>query len=63
MFFYYKETTLRDSQKIENNTVESVVCDPPYGLKFMEKGWDSIGDGADQREWHQSMANRSISCS
>ena len=40
--------------KIENNTVESVVCDPPYGLKFMEKGWDSIGDGADQREWHRA---------
>ena len=22
------------------NSVDSVVCDPPYGLNFMGKGWD-----------------------
>lgn len=25
---------------IEANTVHAVVCDPPYGLSFMGKGWD-----------------------
>jgi len=40
--------------QILDNTVDSIVCDPPYGLKFMAKGWDSIGDGADQREWHRA---------
>src|SRR3990167_1192403 len=24
------------------NSVDSVVCDPPYGLEFMGKGWDKF---------------------
>lgn len=27
---------------LEANSVDSVVCDPPYGLGFMGKDWDSI---------------------
>lgn len=25
-------------------SIDSVVCDPPYGLEFMGKDWDKIGD-------------------
>lgn len=39
---------------LEDNSVDAVLCDPPYGLKFMNKGWDDIGDGSSQREWHRS---------
>ena len=38
-------------------SVDSVVCDPPYGLKFMqtkERTWDDLGEGASQREWHKA---------
>ena len=45
---------LESFAKIDNGTVYSIVCDPPYGLKFMAKDWDSIGEGADQREWHRA---------
>ena len=27
--------------KMEPNSVDSIVCDPPYGLEFMGKGWDN----------------------
>lgn len=25
---------------MEPNSVDSIVCDPPYGLTFLGKGWD-----------------------
>ena len=39
---------------LEDNSVDAVICDPPYGLKFMAKGWDDIGEGSQQREWHRA---------
>ena len=39
---------------LADNSVDAVICDPPYGLKFMAKGWDDIGEGSQQREWHRS---------
>ena len=39
---------------LEDNSVDSIICDPPYGLKFMSKGWDDIGVGSQQREWHRA---------
>ena len=39
---------------LEDNSVDAVLCDPPYGLKFMSKGWDDIGEGSQQREWHRA---------
>ena len=38
---------------LEDGSVDAVICDPPYGLKFMSKGWDDIGNGSQQREWHR----------
>jgi len=38
---------------LESNSVDSIISDPPYGLKFMSKGWDDIGEGSQQREWHR----------
>lgn len=39
---------------LEDNSVDAIICDPPYGLKFMSKGWDDIGNGSQQREWHRA---------
>ena len=39
---------------LEDNSVVAVICDPPYGIKFMSKGWDDIGEGSQQREWHRA---------
>lgn len=38
---------------LEDNSVDAIISDPPYGLKFMGKGWDNIGEGSQQREWHR----------
>jgi len=38
---------------LETNSADSIISDPPYGLKFMSKGWDDIGEGSLQREWHR----------
>lgn len=35
-------------------SVGTIVCDPPYGLRFMNRGWDDMGVGAQQREWHKA---------
>lgn len=37
---------------IETGSVGAIVTDPPYGLKFMNKEFDDLGEGAQQREWH-----------
>jgi DNA modification methylase len=39
-----------------NCWVDAVVCDPPYGLRFMGKEWDDAGDGPAQQEWHRRWA-------
>jgi DNA modification methylase len=33
-------------------SIGAVVCDPPYGLEFMGKEFDCLGDGASQQLWH-----------
>jgi hypothetical protein len=38
---------------LDDNSVDAIISDPPYGLKFMSKGWDDIGEGSQQREWHR----------
>jgi len=30
---------------IKPNSVDAIVCDPPYGLEFMGKEWDKLGTG------------------
>ena len=39
---------------LADNSIDAIISDPPYGLKFMAKGWDDIGEGAEQREWHRA---------
>ena len=31
---------LEEMKKLEDNSIDSIVTDPPYGLKFMGKKWD-----------------------
>jgi len=41
---------------MDDNSVDSVVCDPPYGLSFMGKEWDSFTDGQAMGEWSRRWA-------
>ena len=36
---------------IPEGSVGAVVCDPPYGIRFMNKEFDDLGDGTDQHAW------------
>lgn len=38
---------------LPDNSVDSVVCDPPYELGFMGKSWDSTGVANDVETWRQ----------
>ena len=39
--------------EMEESSVDAVVCDPPYGLKFMGKEFDDLGHGEQQEVWHK----------
>jgi DNA modification methylase len=47
---------VEELKKLADNSVDSIVTDPPYGLKFMGKEFDDLGEGAQQREWHKRWA-------
>ncbi len=34
---------------MDKNSIDAIVCDPPYGLEFMGKDWDKIGGGGSGR--------------
>ena len=40
-------------KEMESDSIDAIVSDPPYGLKFMGKGWDDMGEGSSQRKWHE----------
>ena len=35
----------------EGNSIDSIVCDPPYELNFMSKGWDNQGIAFKKDTW------------
>lgn len=41
--------------EMEDCSVDAVVCDPPYELNFMGKGWDASGIAYDQEVWKQAL--------
>lgn len=40
-------------QVIEKESIDSIVCDPPYELNFMSKGWDNSGIAFNPETWKQ----------
>ena len=46
--------------ELPDGSVGSVVSDPPYGLRFMGKEFDDLGDGSAQREWHRAWVNQAF---
>ena len=43
---------VKKMESMDSESIDSIICDPPYGLRFMAKNWDDMGDGASQRKWH-----------
>jgi site-specific DNA-methyltransferase (adenine-specific) len=47
---------VEEMKKLPDNSVDSVVCDPPYGLSFMGREWDSFTDAQAMGEWSRRWA-------
>lgn len=41
--------------ELEENSVDSIVTDPPYELNFMGKGWDSAGVSFNKETWAKCL--------
>ena len=40
---------------LDDSCIDAIVCDPPYELKFMSKGWDGTGVAFDPATWKECM--------
>jgi site-specific DNA-methyltransferase (adenine-specific) len=47
----YQGSMLDMLEVIEPNSIDSIVCDPPYELNFMGKGWDNSGIAFQPNTW------------
>ena len=40
---------------LDDNSIDAIVCDPPYELGFMGKAWDNTGIAYDVSVWQQCL--------
>ncbi len=45
---------------MEEDWIDCIVTDPPYGLEFMGKEFDKLGSGVKQQEWHRRWLEQAI---
>ena len=46
---------IEQMQQMEDNSIDSIVTDPPYELGFMGKKWDSTGIAFNVQVWEQAL--------
>lgn len=51
----YKGDCREVMAQMDDNSVDSIVTDPPYELGFMGRGWDSSGIAFDPEVWAQAL--------
>ncbi|WP_052486981.1 DNA-methyltransferase [Gordoniibacillus kamchatkensis] len=47
-------------KQLPANSIDSVVTDPPYGLSFMSKGWDTFAGNKQYGEWCEQWARECL---
>ena len=50
-FQLLKGDCLETLKQLPDNSIDSVVCDPPYEINFMNKGWDNSGIAFSTQVW------------
>ena len=50
-FTLYHGSMLDITEAIDDNSIDSIVTDPPYELNFMNKGWDNTGIAFQKDTW------------
>jgi site-specific DNA-methyltransferase (adenine-specific) len=43
---------IEEMKKLPDNSIDAIITDPPYGLEFMGKSWDSFSDNGDSELLH-----------
>ena len=51
----YNEDCLKAMEELEENSIDSIVTDPPYELNFMGKGWDNVGISFNKETWEKCL--------
>jgi DNA modification methylase len=51
----YNEDCLIGMQKLESNSIDSIVTDPPYEIGFMNKSWDNTGIAYNINIWKECL--------
>lgn len=46
---------LEELDKLDENSVDAIVTDPPYELNFMGKGWDNAGVSFNKETWQKCL--------
>ena len=46
---------LEELDKIEENSIDAIITDPPYELNFMNKGWDNAGVSLNKNTWEKCL--------
>lgn len=46
---------LEELNKLDENSVDAIVTDPPYELNFMGKGWDNAGVSFSKSTWEKCL--------
>jgi hypothetical protein len=44
----------------EPDSVDAIVCDPPYLIAFMGRSWDTMQEGPAQQEWHRRWCEQAL---
>ena len=49
-------------RELEDSSVDSILCDPPYGLKFFthKGGFDDLGNASQQKRWHTEWVSQAL---
>jgi len=53
----YNLDCLEGMKLLDDNSIDSIVTDPPYGIEFMGKEWDSFSNNTNSALGKQSPAN------
>lgn len=51
----YNEDCLVQLDQMQENSIDSIVTDPPYELNFMSKGWDNAGVSFNKETWQKCL--------
>lgn len=46
---------LKELDKMQENSIDVIITDPPYELNFMGKGWDNAGVSFNKETWQKCL--------